>query len=212
MAYPYQPWRDRLRPASFGGAPFFVEVGSQSGGRRIVSHEYPKAETPFAEDMGRKGKGWQVTAYLIGSDYLDARDELLAVCDSEGPFTLVHPTFGDFQVHCGPYTASEGRERGGYAQVDMTFFEAGHNPDASATSDTQAQAKSAASDSNDATAATADSTLSGRGGIGSDAVASSQTAASITPITTPMASPSDSFGGPSAPTLYPSGAGGIGSA
>ena len=168
MPYPYQPWRDSLLPASFGGAEFHVEVGSQSGGRRIAGHEYPKSETPYAEDMGRKAGGWQITAYLIGPFYLGARDALLAVCDSEGPYTLVHPTFGAKQVHCGPYTASESRERGGYAQVDMTFFEAGQNPDASGTADTASQAASASSASNDASASTADAGLAGQtgGGVG----------------------------------------------
>ncbi len=186
MAMPYQPWRAALQPASFGGAGFHVEVGSQSGGRRIAGHEYPKSETPYAEDMGRKAGGWQITAYLIGPFYLGARDALLAVCDSEGPYTLVHPTFGAKQVHCGPYTASESRERGGYAQVDMTFFEAGQNPDASSTTDTQTQASGAASSSNDVAAAGADAALAGQGGIGSDAVASSQAAVgTVTPISAP---------------------------
>jgi prophage DNA circulation protein len=211
VAYPYATWRAALQPASFGGVEFHVEVSGKSGGRRIAGHEYPKADTPFAEDMGRKAAGWQVTAYLIGDDYTADRDALLAVCDSEGPFTLVHPTFGAMQVHCGPYTASESRERGGYAQVEMAFFEAGQNPDASGTSDTQAQATSAASASNDATAATVNSNL-GQGGIGSDAVASAQANANYTPVTTPMASPTDSFGGPSAPLTYPGSIGGIGSA
>ena len=198
MAYPYQPWRAALQPASFGGAGFHIEVGSKSGGRRIVGHEYPKAETPFAEDMGRKATGWQITAYLIGPDYLDDRDALTSVCDTEGPFTLVHPTFGAMQVHCGPYTASESRERGGYAQVDMTFFEAGQNPDASGTADTQSQASNAADTSNDAAASTADAGLASQGGIGSDTVASAGAASgSVTPMTV-----SSNVG--DYPTSYPS--------
>ena len=201
MAMPYQPWRAALLPASFGGAEFHVEVGSQSGGRRIAGHEYPKADTPYAEDMGRKAGGWQITAYLIGPYYLDDRDALLAVCDSEGPFTLVHPTFGAKQVHCGPYTASESRERGGYAQVDMTFLEAGQNPDASSTTDTQAQASGAASASNDAAAAGADAGLAGQGGIGSDAAASANAAAGTT---TPISAPS--YMG-DVPTSYPTSVG-----
>ena len=193
MAYPYATWRASLQPASFGGAGFHVEVSSKSGGRRIAGHEYPKAETPFAEDMGRKAAGWQVTAYLIGDDYIAERDALLAVCDSEGPFTLVHPTFAAMQVHCGPYAASESRERGGYAQVDMTFFEAGQNPDASGAADTQAQATSAASASNDASAATVDSSLT-----------------NATPLTTPLPSVQGGYSG--IPVSYTGGSGGIGSA
>ncbi len=135
MAYPYQPWRAALLPASFGGARVPRRSRRQSRRPAHRGHEYPKSDTPFAEDMGRKAAGWQITAYLIGPDYSTTATRS-SVCDSEGPFTLVHPTFGAMQVHCGPYTASESRERGGYAHVDMPFFEAGQNPDARATTDT----------------------------------------------------------------------------
>ena len=212
MTYPYQPWRARLQPASFAGCGFHVEVGVQSGGRRIAEHEYPKVDTPFGEDMGRKARRWQITAYVIGPDYLDGRDALIAACEAEGPSALIHPSLGEKIVHCDSYAVAESREQGGKAQLDLVFVEAGQNPDASATADTQAQATSAADTSNGAAAATVDGGLAGQGGIGSDAVASAQAAANITPVTTPTASVNDGFGGPSAPINYPGGVRGIGSA
>ena len=168
MAYPYQPWRAALLPASFAGAEFHVEVGGQSGGRRVAEHEYPKEDTPFGEDMGRKARRWQITGYCIGPDYLDGRDAVIEACEAEGPSVLVHPSLGEQIVHCDSYAMSESRERGGYAQFEMMFLEAGQNPDASATSDTSAQATSAASASNDAAASTIDDGLSGQtgGGVG----------------------------------------------
>ena len=200
MPYPYQPWRNALLPASLGDAGFHVEAGGKSGGRRISVHEYPKADTPNTEDMGRKARRWSITGYVIGPLYLDDRDVLIAVCEAEGPFTLVHPSLGEEQVHCETYSVSESRERGGFAQFEMALVEAGQDPGTSATADTQAQVGSAADSSNTTAASTVDGGLAGQGG------------SDYTPVTTPTASPYDSFGGPSAPTSYPSGIGGIGSA
>jgi len=209
---PFQPWRAALQPASLGGVGFHVEVGSQASGRRIALHEYPKLDTPYAEDMGRRARRWPTTGYCIGPYYLQDRDALTAVLEVEGPFTFVHPSLGENQVVCEGYSVTEVREKGGFCVFEMQFVETGASPDNSVTDDTQAQATSAANDSNGNTASTVDGGLASQGGIGSDAVASAGANANITPVTTPTASPTDSFGGPSAPTSYPGGVGGIGSA
>ena len=168
MVYPFQPWRAALLPASFGGCEFHIEVGGQAGGRRIAEHEYPKADTPFGEDMGRKARRWQITGYCIGPFYLYDRDALIDACESEGPFAFIHPSLGEFIVNCDTYSVSESRERGGFAQFEMVFVEAGQNPDDAATDDTQAQAASAATASNTTAASTLDGGLSGQtgGGVG----------------------------------------------
>ena len=59
------PWRARLLPAHFDGRMFHVEAGSQEGGRRIVTHEFPKKDLPYSEDMGRKATEYAVRGYLI---------------------------------------------------------------------------------------------------------------------------------------------------
>ena len=150
MPLPFQPWRAALLPASFGDALFHVETGSQASGRRIALHEYPKQDTPFAEDMGRRARRWNITGYNVGPDYLDYRDALIAVCESEGPFTLVHPSLGEMQVVCDTYDVSESREKGGYCTFQMLFIEAGQDPGADASDDTQSQVSSAANDANSA--------------------------------------------------------------
>jgi prophage DNA circulation protein len=118
-------WRDRLRPASFRGVEFKVEVGSRTGGRRLAPHEFPKRDEPYTEDMGRKGRAFGVTGYLIGSDYQSQRDRLIEALEREGASQLVHPTLGQFQVSAGIYSCAERRERGGFCEVEMQFFEAG---------------------------------------------------------------------------------------
>lgn len=115
----------RIRPASFRGVAFHVEVGGKTGGRRLAPHEFPKRDEPYTEDMGRKGKSFPITAYLIGEDWREQRDALTDALDAEGPGLLVHPTLGEFDVCCGPYTAIERREKGGFCEVEIQFLEAG---------------------------------------------------------------------------------------
>ena len=42
-----------LRPASFRGVSFQVDVASLSAGRRVQVHEYPQRDQPWVEDLGR---------------------------------------------------------------------------------------------------------------------------------------------------------------
>lgn len=136
------PWRDDWRQASFRGAAFHVEVGARAGGRRIVPHEYPKRDDPYAEDMGRRARRWHVTAYFISypvdgngdtgeavlrlRDYRVGRDALIRALEQEGPGTLVHPTLGSMEVACETYTVQDAiREKGGFCVFEMTFCEAG---------------------------------------------------------------------------------------
>lgn len=148
------PWRARLRPASFRGVPFHVEVGGRSAGRRLAFHEYPKRDTPYTEDLGRRGLAIPVTGYCIGPYFLDERDELLDALDAEGAGTLVHPTLGEFLVKVGPCASQERRERGGYVEFEMQFFEAGDDDAFDVEDDTQDQVRAQASAAG-STAATA---------------------------------------------------------
>ena len=47
-------WRSKWMPAKFRNARFHVESAVRESGRRIVSHEFPKRDVPYAEDMGRR--------------------------------------------------------------------------------------------------------------------------------------------------------------
>lgn len=135
-------WRDRLLPASFRGVEFHVEEGARSGGRRAFLHEYPKRDVPYAEDMGRKGRGFTITGYLIGPAYTLDRDDLEAALDVEGPGTLILPTRGEEEVQAGPYSSVERRERGGFVEISMNFLEAGTASPFTVMNATQAQVRS----------------------------------------------------------------------
>jgi len=133
-------WRDKLRPASFGGAHFHCESNSRESGRRIVEHQFPKKELPYAEDMGRSAREFTVRGYLIvfGSDnkddtlkrrnYLIARDALMNRLETEGASVLQLPTQAPQLVVCTRYRMSEEDRSGGFAMFDMTFQEYGLDP------------------------------------------------------------------------------------
>lgn len=130
-------WRQNLQPASYSGALFHVDTSPRQSGRRLVRHEFPRRDIPWAEDMGRRIRAWQVMAYIIYSpvltpDYQAARDALIAQLEAEGSGTLILPTglqnMSDEPpglVCVDTYSVTETRERGGYAEFDITFVEAG---------------------------------------------------------------------------------------
>lgn len=157
----HNPWRDNMLPAKFRDAPFFVEANSTEGGRRIVQHQYPKKDTPYAEDMGRLAKTITVRAYCISypydagtdqwplfmRDYRLARDILQARLD-EGQYGGLQLPYSDspyakgqnsqITVACERYRMTEDERFGGYCTFDITFVEAGAIPNTPAISTGQA--------------------------------------------------------------------------
>ncbi|HMF28118.1 MAG TPA: DNA circularization N-terminal domain-containing protein [Candidatus Cybelea sp.] len=154
-------WRKKLRQASFKAAAFHVEHQGRVSGRRTVLHEYPKRDIPYAEDMGRHAVRYQITGYVIqrwGSspignmppNYDVARDQLIRALESSGPGTLVDPynnSIGPMQFQCERYSLTETRERGGYAQFEMAFVEAGEAAFTTVGTDTAATVNNAADNS-----------------------------------------------------------------
>lgn len=145
-------WRLRLQQASFNGAPFYVEQQGRFCGRRVVQHEYPKREFPYAEDMGRQSMRYQMQGYVIQGpgalpdqrggnntyhnmyiEYYLNRDALCAALDQPGAGTLVDPYNPNLasdigyvpKFVCERYTMTEARERGGFAMFEMSFVESG---------------------------------------------------------------------------------------
>ena len=136
-----------LRPASFRGVPFdSFEQHTESGGRRIVRHEFPLRDTPYAEDLGRKAGQLQVEAFILRNrwaDYEAARDKLRDALRAAGPGTLVHPWLGQMQVCVDGYTVRESTREGGYCQFSVTFVEAGSLIEPDIQKDTAAKVEEA---------------------------------------------------------------------
>jgi prophage DNA circulation protein len=118
-------WRDQLHSASFRGAPFEVTTGTINVGRRVAAHEYPQRDQPWLEDMGRRKREYKIEAYVIGPDYMAARDRLLAAVEQPGGGQLVHPYYGTKIVTVTECESSETTELGGMARITLTCVEAG---------------------------------------------------------------------------------------
>lgn len=134
-------WKDKLRKASFRGVPFHVTVDDLGGGRRKVVHEYPQRDKPYVEDLGRSVRRFSVQGFVIGLDYMDGRDRLLAAIEAKGPGTLVHPWFGTLTVDVDDYRCGHSNTDGGVARFSITFLESGELDFPSGAADTASQVR-----------------------------------------------------------------------
>lgn len=131
-------WRASLLPASFNGARFHCETNAWESGRRIVEHQFPKKELPYAEDMGRQAREFTIRGYCIvypydrdalnQRDYTIPRDALKAQLEQEGPGVLQLPMQPSQMVVCPRFRLTEEERFGGYCVFDMTFQEYGLDP------------------------------------------------------------------------------------
>src|SRR6516164_3699459 len=105
------PWRRRLLPAHFDGFQFHCESGSRENGRRIVTHEFPKKEYPYSEDLGRRAIEFSVRGYIIQfvmdtssplyqKDYTYPRDSLQSRLETGLPGPLQLPLQDPIMVVC----------------------------------------------------------------------------------------------------------------
>lgn len=120
-------WKDNLRPASFRGASFFIDISQKSLGRRSVLHEFPNRETPYTEDMGRVAEGFEIEGHVLGDDYFEAKRDLEEVFNRKGPGELIHPYYGSKFVQIGPVNFTEATREGAILSFTAKFFEAGDN-------------------------------------------------------------------------------------
>lgn len=126
-------WRDRLRPASFGGVLFHVRESELSGGRRAAVHEYPLRDRPFVEDLGREARRITVEGYLVGDDFATRREELAGRFEASPPRSgkpgriLVLPTLGAIKVHCASFRFRDSTEEGRMARFSAEFVEVGED-------------------------------------------------------------------------------------
>ncbi len=137
-------WRDQLRPGSFRNVPFKFADGDIEFGRRIVVHEYPLRDKPWAEDMGRKARKFSLTLYVLGDNYMAGRDALIAAIEKPGSGELIHPRYGRLIVSAVLGRQRETTREGGYAQFNVTFVESGDKKFPISKPDTSAQVAGAA--------------------------------------------------------------------
>lgn len=100
MAEFCRDWPASMNNASFKGFPFEVASDRVTGGRRVVTHEYPGRESWDNEDLGRAKQVIEVNAYVIGDDADALANQLLKLCHGKGAGTLVLPTRPAVKVRC----------------------------------------------------------------------------------------------------------------
>lgn len=121
-------WRDELRPASFRGVGFeAVELGGESG-RRIVADEIPESDAlPPTNDLGRIRPAFKLRGFVVGDDYLDRKERLLAALNAYGPGDLVHPWRGQLRVQVGAVSHKHDLQHG-VCVIEFDCVEAGGLP------------------------------------------------------------------------------------
>lgn len=118
-------WRAAIQQGSFRGAAFRTEGEERSGGRRVVSHEFPGRDDPVTEDLGARAKTFSIDCHVIGADFLAQRDALLTALEAAGPGLLVHPQYGRMLAVVFDYSCSHSTDEGGIARFSISFGEAG---------------------------------------------------------------------------------------
>lgn len=143
-------WRDDLQGGSFRGVPFYTQHAGGKIGRRVQLVEYPLKDTPNSEDMGRKARSFSIEAFVLGADYMSARDALIDALEAQGPGELVHPYRGRQNVVVTDASVEESPAEGGMARFTIEFTEAGANLYPASRVDAAAQLQAAADDATDA--------------------------------------------------------------
>lgn len=143
-----------LRPASFRNVPFQVDSTDMGAGRRTTLHEYPQRDKPWVEDLGRAAREVSFDAFVVGADYVDQANRLLAALEEGGPGTLIHPWFGTLTVSQKDLARVSFNNQLGYARFSLSFVESGELAYPAAGNSTAAQSRAAAA--NIQTAAVAD--------------------------------------------------------
>lgn len=141
-----EPLSQSLRPASFRGVPFGIDAADIEAGRRTQVHDYPQRDQPWVEDLGRAARTIGITAFVVGVDYVDLANALLAVLEQAGPGTLVHPWLGSMQVTLKDPARVTFDSGLGQARISMSFVEAGILEFPSADASTAVQSRQAAAD------------------------------------------------------------------
>ncbi len=116
-------WHSEARPATFRGVPFHVNSPERGGGRRVVTHEYPQRDLPFGEDMGRKARTFSVDGYVLGAEYIKAKNALLDALEAPGVGTLFLPFDVQRTVMVGSFRVRESADKGGIAEFSIDFLE-----------------------------------------------------------------------------------------
>ena len=118
-----------LTQASYGNVKFGVEGVRTSAGRKTAVHAYPFRDEVWIEDLGKKGRQFEIQGFLVENDLktgagsvIEQRNSLLQACETAGGQTLVHPTLGTVKnVCCIDVELTERRDLGRVFEFRLTL-------------------------------------------------------------------------------------------
>lgn len=118
-------WLKSLFKASYKGVPFWVETDEESGGRRVVEHQFPMRDLPFLEDLGEDLRRFAVNAYVASDRADEEASSLVSICATRGAGTLVLPMHGPLLVRCLNFERERSKDRHGYLAFKLRFSREG---------------------------------------------------------------------------------------
>lgn len=118
------PIGERLFSAFFNNVPFLMPREVQSGGKKVVVHEYPGSSKRFVEDLGRLEPVFSIVAVIHGLDVVEQRRTLTDAFDQDGSGVFVHPYLGELRVVCTDFSARSSDADLGEIIFDVEFTQA----------------------------------------------------------------------------------------
>nr|DAH10911.1 MAG TPA: DNA circularization protein [Caudoviricetes sp.] len=104
----------RFRDAVF----YFSGSATTSGGRKLITREFPGTNRRYVEDMGLLNKTLDIEAIVTTER---EKNKLIAALETPGIGQLSHPTFGLLDVTAKPYTVVDSINTVGYCQFNLSF-------------------------------------------------------------------------------------------
>ena len=118
-------WEDRFEEGTYRGIPFLIESHRYKSGRRIQDHQFPFIQRNYAEDLGKQSDEFEITGFILGTNYDLERNKLLQALKEPGGGLLVHPYLGRVRVHVLGFELSEDRDNRDFCRLRMNFVESG---------------------------------------------------------------------------------------
>lgn len=119
-------WKQNLLPASFRGVSFHYKTVRNSLGRNVIKKRLPGVDLPIFEDLGASDRSFPMEIFILGDNYMAARDDLIEAFNAAGSGLLVHPFRGVVTVTLEPGAEMiEDDEQGGIARFSATFTQSG---------------------------------------------------------------------------------------
>jgi prophage DNA circulation protein len=115
-------WRDQLIQGSYRRAKFLWERADAEVGRKTARHDYPGRDECLIEDLGKAPQEFTLDVFVLGPNYMAARDDLIDAVEAPGVGLLNHPTWGMLQVCVsGKVRISESTREGGLCRFTIPF-------------------------------------------------------------------------------------------